>query len=610
MCSLFLCATVLVLLLSPLLTPAFASLTSSAHAPSPQDRAATHAYLLDIYGYEQQAVTNLPSSTASAKSMGASLSGECPGVLAGLPNSSQLEGPEGQPPRTTPGSARERGEDNRRGRQLNTLQDELIFSLSLAFSQPNRAAALTLMSALGSLSWSDSKFTQLARQAAGGRVQALSMPLPAVCADMRGWAASGYRTLSPGTKQLLSSVRAERGGFGELARLLVRYEGPSEKAIVRQTLQLEAAQAKSYKDTLEPLLETLPHTLGFPSNPFEGIAKRLHPRRSVLIARGRTAAGGSYTVSVEPPETGSSGEDRRCSVKIETSRGNGGIGFSFGAGQCRVSGNQPAPSVQCTEGLLTITANTLPRTRRVVLRLSNGRRIASRVAVIPKRLGGPGGLYYQVVRGPRPIPVSLIELDAHGRKLRTVALAHVVECTKPTLRYLPGGLRTLARDSVPAMGPAFSIIAQHYRFLGRTYFEVKLEVQPLPGEGEGFDFIEVGSEETIGNIFLHRGHKPSPLSWRYQPGCQPHPYAILYGVLKAPGATVLARRGGEVQAFHVVPIPASMHAGGVLVYAALPTLPEEILIRSRQGKTIYVEKLGATFGREHIETCEGEAEGG
>jgi len=194
-----------------------------------------------------------------------------------------------------------------------------------------------------------------------------------------------------------------------------------------------------------------------------------------------------------------------------------------------------------------------------------------------------------------------------------VGLPRVVECTRPALRYLPGGLRTVVRDSVPGQGPAFSIIAQHYRFLGHTYFEFKLEVQPLPNEQEGgglASHIFVGGSEVLGRIVLARGHKPIPFAWQYQQGCQPHSYAIVYGQLKVPGAIVLTRTAGTVQALHVVPIPASMHVHGALAYAALPTLPEEVVVRSAQGKTLFNEKLGATGGRELIETCEGEAEGG
>jgi hypothetical protein len=60
------------------------------------------------------------------------------------------------------------------------------------------------------------------------------------------------------------------------------------------------------------------------------------------------------------------------------------------------------------------------------LRLSDGRQITSSVAIVPAQLGGPTGFYYQVVRGPSPIPVSLAELDVNGRVLRMVKLNRFV----------------------------------------------------------------------------------------------------------------------------------------------------------------------------------------
>lgn len=525
-CGLILCAVALTVALAPALaiTPALASSpTLAAGAPSKQDREATHAYLLAVYSYEQETLANLSASVASAEGLSATLGGECPGVLAGAPPglfgpSGFLEGKGGPQPQQT---ARQQGEASRRQRQLNVLENELSSSLSLAFEQPDRGAALTLANTVAGLSWSDPKLTQLARQATSERAQAVTMAPPAVCADLRAWVASGYKTLSPGTKQSANALRSDDGILlAKLQGLLVPYEGPSEKAILAQTRKVARTKEDGDIGKLLHLLEHLPHTLGFPPNIFEEAARwQTHKHPPVPIAHGRTAAGESYKVSVESPEKLGAGAGRGCSINIETSAatrisGLRGVTISSGGGDCRNSGWLPEAGVQCNNGLLTIDSNTLTRARRVILRLSNGRQIGSPVAIVPKRLGGPAGIYYQVVRGPSPIPVSLTELNAHGHKLRTVALPRVVECTRPAVRYLPDGLRTIVHDSVPGQGPAFSIIAQHYRFLGHTYFAFKLEVQPLPGE-------EAGGFADGGEIILHSdttGHKPSPYSWQYRAG--------------------------------------------------------------------------------------------
>jgi hypothetical protein len=85
--------------------------------------------------------------------------------------------------------------------------------------------------------------------------------------------------------------------------------------------------------------------------------------------------------------------------------------------------------VTCEDGLLKIEASTLPSARNVRLLLSDGRSITSRVLLLPAGVnGGPAGFYYQAVRGPVPIPVSLTELDAQGRKLRVLRLSPVRAC--------------------------------------------------------------------------------------------------------------------------------------------------------------------------------------
>ena len=244
---------------------------------------------------------------------------------------------------------------------------------------------------------------------------------------------------------------------------------------------------------------------------------------------------------------------------------------------------------------MTVTINTLPAARSVRLGLSNGQQITSRVLFVPARQGGPAGYYYQVVRGPSPIPVSLTELDAHGRTLRTVTLPHIVECTENPIKYLPSGVQTLVHDKVPN-GPGFSITGERYRFLGSVYFELKVHVEETTGSGSG-------SAHSFGVL----GRRPSVLDWQIETGCHPHPYVILYSVLKAPGDTVFVRTSGKLTAMRRVAIPAIFNAGGALVYTTSIAPSSELVIHTPNGKTALTEKLGS-LASEAAETCHGEAE--
>ncbi len=161
-----------------------------------------------------------------------------------------------------------------------------------------------------------------------------------------------------------------------------------------------------------------------------------------------------------------------------------------------------------------------------------------------------------------------------------------------SVKFLPGGLRPLVHGRAPGGGPGFAIIGQHYRFEGHDYFAMNVEIT----EGGG------GGESPF-------GRRPKLFTSNIWTSCKPHEYAILYGLLKAPRDTVLARVAGKLQPLARVTIPASFHADGVLVYVAAATVPSELLVRTPSGKTLVSESFGRR-ATEETEQCEGESEGG
>jgi len=459
--------------------------------------------------------------------------------------------------------------------------------------QSDRQALLTFADAVRSLHWSNPTLTHLVGTEVAELEERLAQPIPDVCADMKAWVSSGYETLRAGTKELRAKQeeaqqRARtRAPTPSLSSLLAVYEGHVEKALIAKTKALEKQRSKELLAGIKPVGERLYNTLGIVH---EREATVSHPPAgAVVIGKGRTAAGGEYEVLVEPPGSTGGHQQEECTgahplrARILTTS-SGGIQGCFS----RSAGLVP-PQVNCNEGLLTIFGQMPPGAQSVRLRMSNGRQIISPVAIVPAQLGGPIGFYYQVVRGPTPIPVSLAELDTNGRVLRVVKLHRFVGCIKHLLKFLHHGIRTLIHSHVPG-GPAFSIKGEAYRFLGHIHFALAVEIT----NGGG------GSESPS-------GHKPNLFSWAVWRACQPHPYAILYGLLKDPADTVLARTPGTLHALRHVAIPAHLHAGGVLVYTASATVPSELIVRTPSGKTILTEKLGR-LGSEATETCQGEAE--
>ncbi len=595
---------------------------ASAHV-TPRDRAATRVLLAARYAYEQALLASAPAARAAEEGLAGALGGECPGVLADAPQET-LRPLFASPSRSR--SPRQMGEANRESRQLEDLRGELSLALELPLIDSDRQAVLAYARAVESLRWSSNALTVLEHTGAAWLEWELHSAPPQVCADMRVWVSSGYNALSPATKTLireqevvvthlvraLEELLANSHGRDPLAvdPLLV-YEGPREKALARKIDVLER-DLKSAQG-LGGVEAGLERTLGLAAQAgAQAESEEAHegpPKGSVKIGHGGTAAGGSYTVWLEP-KPGSSPLAPRCRLSMEvfeTRAGSNSIEDSeidgTGVNEVCLSRLHPrAPSVQCHDEELTIEAQTLPRARTVRLRLSDGRQITSRVALVPAKLGGPAGFYYQVVRGPSPIPVALIEVDAHGRVLRTVRLPRTTRCARPSLKLLPGGTRTIARGSLP-QGPSFSIVGERYTLTGHTHFTLRVNVAAEAGFGGltgGTSTIVVGG---------HLKPKPStPFAVKMETGCQPHEYAILYGILKAPTDTVLVRSSGSLKPLRRVRIPASLHVHGALAYIALPAMPSELLVRTPNGKTIFIEKL-AGQARNVKETCEGEAEG-
>jgi hypothetical protein len=623
------------LVVLPLVLLAIASTAPPAAAsarPTPENASATHAYLIASNTYAEAELRNLPQSNAAMQATAARISGECPGVLAGAPPAEEeLDLPSLQA--QTPVSPRAEGERHRQSTQRGDLQSELSTALEDARSQPNREATEALIGALTPLRWSSLTMTVLVHVTVASLRAELELPVPSVCADMDEWVASGFKALSPVSKDIAIHDEALLKDAFELVALaahvhlksfsefLAPVENASDRALARRNETL-TAELQSTRVSTKKTLKTLEATVGLPA-PTPQTEVRPPIKKPPVIARGTTAAGGKFVVRAErrsgrPDAVG-------CSAYIsieEPSRPRRGLleGLSSGEGTSRCvsrSDVEPKPAVQCDSGLLTIEADLLPAARNVRLLLSSQRTVTSPAVRVPKRLGGPAGLYYQVVRGPSPIPVSLTELDAHGNTLTVLKLPAVVECAKNPIKHAPGGIVRLIHENVPG-GPSFTIRAERFRDLGVSYFELKAEV----GEQRLFS---TGAE--IGGLFgTESESEPGPprgLLGRAIPiggfgkgalfaphtsgGCEPQPYAIVYGLLKAPRDTVLARVSGKLVPLRKVAIPARLHAGGVLVYGAFSPLPSELVVRSPAGKIIASENRSEA-AKADTETCEGEAE--
>jgi hypothetical protein len=156
------------------------------------------------------------------------------------------------------------------------------------------------------------------------------------------------------------------------------------------------------------------------------------------------------------------------------------------------------------------------------------------------------------------------------------------------VRFVPGGLRTLASRRLPGIGRV-SIIAKRYRFQGRLYFDIDYEVQRANGEADSSGARVEGR---------------SPLSWSFGGSCgqgSSTAAIVVVGLLRDPEDEVLAYSRESAHRLWRASVPGYLHAGGVAVYTVLGQPPERIVVRTPAGRTVMDEALG----RQRPVSCSG-----
>jgi hypothetical protein len=552
---------------SLLTTSAAAALALLAGAPSASpataDAGATHAYLQARLAFDRTSAANIPASRAALEAFVHGIEHGCPGVLVGAPTQALLNAG----PRSAARDAQQR--------QLAAIELEYLLAPLAAWLQPDRRALLTMIATVRRLHWSEPRLRRLVPAAFPDLAVRLETSVPDVCGDDRAWVASGYTRITPSVSRVLSFVRSESGSSepeASIEALLARKETAADRVLARRAGRMKHTLSRALAPALPLAEERLRSAVG------------LRPRQQLIVEGGgsasgtaigtvQTAAGRTVTVSVKRGDKG-------CQPDVEVTESSSHGSSSSGGGGCGPrAGIQLVPPVMCNAGLLSIEARTPAGAVTARLLLSDGTQISSPVLAIPASVGGPEGFYYQVVRGPSPIPVSITELDAGGATLAVLKLAPVVECTRHPRKLLPGGRRTLGRGRL-ADGSPFAIVGERFSYLGRIQLVVLLQV----GSSS-----ESGPEPSAGT-----------LSWAVASRCSQHPYTIAIGLLRNPADTVLVRTAMGLVVLRKVVIPASLHQPGDLVYARVSLPPREFIVRDARGRTV---RRSSTSGGHREEAC-------
>jgi hypothetical protein len=563
---------------------------------TPHDRAATRAYVRAEYAYLRSGFAAEAAATAASEQFAATLRAECPGVLANAPRAREF----GEPFEEEQLPPRKRGERNRINTQRAEIQYELDASLARTRDSVNKAAALAFAHTIDPLHWSSAALTRYEHGKARTLIRDVTAPTPAVCADLRAWVASGYTKLSPGTKafirQLAPSAAAlaeEIAGGPDPDLILRAYETPGERPLLRRIHRLTQKNIASLERSVHAT-ESLGAALGIRSVREEAEEP---PKGAVVIAQGPTASGGNYKIWVRTERPHRAGACTGIDLGIEEHERNRGS-----TEESCLSARAPTRlQADCNGSAWQVEGQTVEGATSVALQLRDGRQVSSPVALVPPTLGGPAGYYFQVLRKSED-PVSASELNAQGTVLKTLKLPHEAKCPSHVFKSPKPpeslGSHKLVSGHLPH-GARFEISAFQTRFMGR----IETNIQAAVLNPEPFFIGVFASSFESGPEPRARG----PLKLETETGCSPRRYALLYGLLKAPEDTVLARVHGRSKAFRVVPLPPSLHLHGVLAYIALPALPSEVIVRAPDGRTVFTKSYRRR-AREVRETCEGEAE--
>jgi hypothetical protein len=206
--------------------PLLMAVTILAAAPAAalagsSDVAATRRYIQANYTLVQAASTKIKAAEAALHSVLHRVQGECPNVAANSP----------QNPEST------------------QLSNEVIGALVIGAYHTDIPAGTNFVRAAKGLRWSNGSLTRSV-QSYVGKVKVLNtLSAPNVCADVRAWIASGYRTLPASTIRFDEQFMPNWVAIGELPQQLAPYERPDERAILRRTSQFESQLTETEVNT-------------------------------------------------------------------------------------------------------------------------------------------------------------------------------------------------------------------------------------------------------------------------------------------------------------------------------------------------------------------------
>jgi hypothetical protein len=197
-----------------------AALALLASAPAAvagqQDVAATHAYINANFTLSRAGVARIGRAQSRIDALNHKLGGECPLVGKGTPETEASQ----------------------------PMSYEVAAALWSVAYGTNAAPIRAFADKVKALRWSNGRITRMAQSYATSLLSMAALPLPDLCADVRAWTVSGFRTIPANVAQL--DRRAEAIELNPVAsQLLAPYERGADASVVASTRRLEVKLAEN-----------------------------------------------------------------------------------------------------------------------------------------------------------------------------------------------------------------------------------------------------------------------------------------------------------------------------------------------------------------------------
>jgi hypothetical protein len=131
------------------------------------------------------------------------------------------------------------------------LTFELVGAMIVLGTRPDQQAISRFAGTVASLRFSSRKLTSTVRSYAQQLGSLSRLAAPGLCADVRAWAASGFRTLPATTTAFNQRYKAINVPIGNLPGGLARFERPAQRGLLARTRELELEVADFEAEAVE-----------------------------------------------------------------------------------------------------------------------------------------------------------------------------------------------------------------------------------------------------------------------------------------------------------------------------------------------------------------------